>query len=189
MGVAANERLTASTAAILLVMLAVEGATVLRVRSLFTLHVALGLILVPPIAVKIGSTLWRFARYYLGSRDYRRKGPPHPVLRLLGPVLVMVTVVLFATGIVGVFGPLSERSTMMQLHRLSFVLWFGCMTIHVLAHARETALESWRDWIPSRRFRMAGAGWRRFALSLSLLGGILLAVLAVPHASHFFGGH
>ena len=41
-GVESNARLTAMTAAVLLVLLAVEGVTVLRVHSLLWLHVFLG---------------------------------------------------------------------------------------------------------------------------------------------------
>src|SRR6516164_3578640 len=73
--VASNARLTGATAAVLLVLLAAEGATVLSVRSLLTLHVFIGMLLVPPVLVKIGSTGWRFVRYYRGSPAYRRKGP------------------------------------------------------------------------------------------------------------------
>jgi uncharacterized membrane protein (DUF441 family) len=46
--VAANARLTATVAAVLLALLAVEGVTVLRVRSLLTLHVFIGTLLAPP---------------------------------------------------------------------------------------------------------------------------------------------
>jgi hypothetical protein len=38
-GVAANARLTAASAAVLLVLLAAEGVTILRVRELLTPHV------------------------------------------------------------------------------------------------------------------------------------------------------
>ena len=48
-GVAANARLTASNAAILLVLLAAEGVTILRVRELLTPHVFIGMVLVPPV--------------------------------------------------------------------------------------------------------------------------------------------
>jgi hypothetical protein len=39
------------------------------------------------------STIWRFARYYMGAPDYWQKGPPLPVLRLLrllGPILAVL---------------------------------------------------------------------------------------------------
>jgi hypothetical protein len=63
-GVEANSRLTSSTALVLFVLLAVEGITVVQVRSLLTLHVFIGMLLVPPVLVKLASTFWRFAKYY-----------------------------------------------------------------------------------------------------------------------------
>src|SRR5206468_2516773 len=55
-GVAANARLTASNAAVLLVLLAAEGVTILRVRALLTPHVFIGMVLVPPVLLKVAST-------------------------------------------------------------------------------------------------------------------------------------
>ena len=75
-GVAANARLTASNAVVLLVLLAAEGVTLLRVRELLTPHVFIGMVLIPPVLLKVASTGWRFARYYRGTPAYRRKGPP-----------------------------------------------------------------------------------------------------------------
>jgi hypothetical protein len=76
-GVQSNTRLTAAVGALLLGLLAAEGLTVLRVRSLLTLHVFIGMMLIPPVLLKTGSTGWRFVRYYRGSpstdaRDRRR---------------------------------------------------------------------------------------------------------------------
>jgi len=62
-GVKSNARLTASNAAVLLVLLAAEGVTILRVRQLVTPHVFIGMLLIPPVLVKIGSTGYRFARW------------------------------------------------------------------------------------------------------------------------------
>lgn len=75
----ANARLTAGTAAVLLVLLAAEGVTILQIRGLISEHVFLGMVLVPPVLVKTGSTVYRFARYYRGAPEFRRKGPP-PIL-------------------------------------------------------------------------------------------------------------
>ncbi len=60
--VESNARLTGSAAAVLLLLLAIEGVTVLRVRALLTLHVFIGMLLVPPVLLKVGSTTWRFVR-------------------------------------------------------------------------------------------------------------------------------
>ena len=63
--------------------------------------------------LKIGSTGWRFVRYYRGSPAYRRKGPPPVLLRLLGPAVVILTVVLLASGVALVVGPHSLRHTLL----------------------------------------------------------------------------
>ena len=107
-GVEANARLTGMTAALLLVLLAVEGVTILRIGRLLTLHVLIGMVVVPPVLLKIGSTTWRFARYYLGSPEYRRKGPPPAILRLLGPFLVVLTLAVLGSGIALLLGPPSR---------------------------------------------------------------------------------
>jgi len=74
-GASANERLTAGAAAVLFVLLALEGATLPRIGSFIALHVIIGLVLVPPVLVKLGSTSWRFMRYYTGRADYVAKVP------------------------------------------------------------------------------------------------------------------
>ena len=121
------------TGAVLLVLLAVEGFTILRVGRLLTLHFFLGMLLLGPVALKAGSVIYRFARYYTGSAPYRRKGPPAPLLRLLGPVIILLTAGVFGSGVMlAVAGP--GQGPWLLLHRASFILWFCAMTIHVLAY-------------------------------------------------------
>ena len=98
-GVEGNARLTSVNAVVLLVLLAAEGFTLLGIRQMLTPHVFVGIVLIPPVLVKVGSTTWRFARYYGGAPAYRRKGPPLLLLRMLGPAVVVLTVVLFASGV------------------------------------------------------------------------------------------
>src|ERR1022692_764497 len=98
-GTAGNARLTAANSAVLLVLLAAEGLTILRVRQLLSPHVFIGVVLIPPVLLKVASTTWRFARYYTGAPAYRRKGPPPVLLRLLGPVVVILTLVLLFSGV------------------------------------------------------------------------------------------
>jgi hypothetical protein len=59
-----------------------------RIRPLISPHVFIGMVLIPPVLVKVASTTWRFARYYQGAPAYRRKGPPPVALRLLGFLLL-----------------------------------------------------------------------------------------------------
>jgi hypothetical protein len=171
--------LTASTGAVIFVLLAVEGVTVLSVRSLLRLHVIVGMVLVPVVLLKMATTTYRAARYYLNSPAYRRRGPPPLLLRALGPVVVVTTVAVLATGVwLLLLGP-AHRSPWLQIHKATFIIWFAAMTVHVLGHIVETVRVAPRDWRPHGP-RLAGAGVRRAALAVALLAGLLLAVLIEP---------
>ena len=187
-GVEANARLTGSIAAVLLVLLAAEGVTVLRVRALLTPHVFIGVLLIPPIVLKIGSTGYRFVRYYAGSPAYRQKGPPAVLLRLLGPFVVLLTAVLFASGVALLFVGPGLRQNLLLLHKVSFVLWFGAMAIHVLSHLLDTARLAPRDFYWRTRKQVVGAGLRQWTIAASLAVGLLFAALSVGHVGHFFAG-
>jgi hypothetical protein len=180
-GVEANERLTGSTALVLLALLAIEGVTVLRVHSLLTLHVFIGMLLIPPVLVKMSSTMWRFVRYYVGSPEYRHKGPPSTGLRVLGPFVMVLTVVLFASGVLLLFAPLAWHGRLLQLHQASFIAWFIVMTVHVLAHLGDVARVSTKDWARRTRGLVAGSRLRRLAITLSLVVGLALALVTVSH--------
>ncbi len=164
-GVAGNERLTAMTGTLLLFGFAVEGVTVLEIRQLLVLHVIVGGLLIGPVLLKIASTGYRFIRYYTGSKAYVRKGPPAPLLRLLGPLVITTSVAVLSTGILAaVAGPRS--GPWLFLHKASFVLWFGVMTIHVLNYAPRLPRllsERWdyRDTAPVRGVPMPGIPVRR----------------------------
>ena len=130
-----NERLTAATAVALLVLLAIEGVTILFVRPLLSLHELVGLILIPPVALKLGATGYRFLRYYRGDASYVEKGPPHPLMRfLVAPVLVASTFGVLATG-VAILALHQRHGMVVGLHKASFVFWIGAAAIHVLVYA------------------------------------------------------
>jgi hypothetical protein len=94
-----NEQLTAIVGTLLLVVLAIESASLLNLRPLLTMHAFVGMLLIPIVALKLASTGWRMLRYYLRGEEYVRRGPPHVALRVLvAPVIVASTVVLLATG-------------------------------------------------------------------------------------------
>ena len=173
----ANARLTASTALVLLVLLAAEGLTILSIRPLLGWHVAIGMLLVPPVLLKIATTGYRMARYYLRSPAYIDRGPPHLLLRLLGPVVVATTVVVFASGIALLLVGPSLRSPLLLLHKASFVVWFGAMTVHVLGHLADTGRLAPADWVRRRRSEVPGAGLRQWVLAASVAAGIPLSVL------------
>jgi len=171
-----NERLTARIAVVLLVLLAAEGATLLAIRTFLVPHVFLGFLLIPPVALKFASTGWRMLSYYRGRADYVRRGPPHPILRLLvAPAVVLSTVALFASGVAVVV--LGRGGLVLGLHKASFVVWFWAMSVHVLWHLRR---------LPRLvADRLPGSGIRFAALGAALAVGAMLAVATVPFADHW----
>jgi hypothetical protein len=127
-----NEQLTAIVATLLLVLLAIEGSTLLNLQSLLTMHAFVGMLLIPVVALKFASTGWRAMRYYLRGEQYLRRGPPHVAVRVLvAPVTVISTVVLFATGVALLVLDQTEGG-LVALHKASFVVWLGAMSLHVL---------------------------------------------------------
>lgn len=181
-GVAGNARLTGTVGAVIFVLLAIEGVTILRVQRLISAHVFVGMLVVPPVVLKIGTTTYRFARYYTGDPAYTRKGAPPLVLRLAGPLVVVTSVAVLATGIAALAaGP--GTHWLLEAHKASFILWFPLMTVHVLGHVIETPALALADW--TRRARHADdaparAAVTRAAVMLVTLGaGVVLAVLSL----------
>lgn len=114
-------------------LLVAELVTLLAFGSPLSAHVFIGMLLIPPIALKLGSTGYRCARYYLGSTSYRAAGPPQALLRILGPVVVASTFVLFGSGVAMlVLGP--SDGWVVSLHKASFVVWLAAIALHVLGH-------------------------------------------------------
>lgn len=183
-GVDANERLTSANAVLLLVLLAAEGATVLSVRALLNVHVFVGAVLIPLIAVKIASTTYRFAHYYRGDPVYVRKGPPPWLLRLLGPVVVALTVILFGSGVALLFPLGGLQRLVLVAHKGGFVLWFGAMTVHVLGHLAGTARYGLPDWTR----RVPGAPARRALLILALAAGVVLGLYLLTRVGPYLVG-
>jgi hypothetical protein len=62
-GTDGNERLTALTAVVLVALLAVEGVTIVVLRPLISVHLFVGLLLVPPVGLELASTGYGFVRY------------------------------------------------------------------------------------------------------------------------------
>ena len=176
-GVAGNARLTGGAAAMLLVLLAVEGATIPFIGPLAGPHIFIGMLLIPPVLLKLASTGYRFARYYAGNLSYVLKGPPALPMRLLAPGVVLSTVALFGTGVwLLVVGP--ENDTAKFLHKASFIVWFALMAAHVLGHLLEVPRLAAPDWRRhgGREAQLAGSGWRLALLGASLLTGVFLAL-------------
>ena len=180
-----NERLTAMTGAVLLVLFVAECLTLLNIGNLLTLHVFLGMLLLGPVSLKIGSTLWRFTRYYTGSAAYVRRGPPEPLQRVTGPFVMLTTVAVLGTGIMlGIDGP--GNGNWGQLHHLSFFLWAFFMLIHLASYVPKLPgkLSGRAD---QARHLLAARSTRWLLLCGSLAGGLVVA-LATYHSLSRWGG-
>jgi hypothetical protein len=148
-------------------------------------HIFIGLLIVPLIILKLGSTSWRMTRYYRRAEEYVRKGPPHVLLRMLvAPILVAATAVLIGSGIVAAL--VGHGSLWLGLHKASFVVWGIAIGIHVLAHVVELPPLLAVDWF--RADRLGGRRLRQYAVALSLVAGLVVALAAFPLAHHWHGG-
>ena len=182
-GPAGNARLTAWTGLVLLILLAIEGATLLDVSGLISWHVIVGLLLIPPALLKVGTTGWRIVRYYAGNAAYRQAGPPQAVLRVLGPLVVLFTLALLATGLLLTIDGPAQRGTSalgltvsaVLLHKASFIVWLVVMTVHVLARTvSATKIVSGRAVAGAA---VAGRGTRAVVLLAMAGSSLVLAVL------------
>lgn len=178
-----NEHLTSITGVVLIVLLAVLGVTILRIQQLISVHLFVGLLLIGPVGLKLASTGYRFARYYTREPTYRRKGPPPPAMRMLAPGVVLTTVVVFVSGIVLMFLGPTNRSTWLGVHKASFILWLALTAVHVLGHlpGLGTLFAGRKPTVPDQRLPGNGARW--IALSGAIVGGLVLAIVLIPHFS------
>ncbi len=199
-GTEGNERLTVVTGGLLIVLLAALGVTIVFIGRLLWWHLFLGLVLIGPVALKMGSTTYRFMRYYTADPPYRRKGPPPAALRVLGPALVGLTAIVFATGVaLLLIGP-SSRGPLVLAHKVSFICWVVVTAIHIAGHLPELArfdrvsrrtraeLNELRSLVPgfggpaeppaSRPIPGSGARWLSVATAVAL--GLVLAAILIP---------
>lgn len=190
-GVVGNERLTALTGAVVLVLSVAEIATVPTLGSLMVAHFFVGLLLAGPVVAKTASTGWRFIRYYSRDPAYRRKGPPRPLLRVIAPLLVASTLTLIGSGIaLAVTGPAPE--ILVRVHVVSFLAWLATLAVHVFAYVRRVPrliADDWRRTVLQKRGEPERSR-RRLRLAANIaalaLAGIP-AVLFLPAAASWEG--
>jgi hypothetical protein len=108
--------------------------------------------------------------------------------------VILTSVAVIGTGVMlAVTGP-GNSGPWVFLHKASFILWFGVMTIHVLNYAprlpRMLAARTGRGAGGSSELFSGSGRW--LALAVSLAVGIVIAALASHLSSKwgigFFGG-
>lgn len=176
-----NERLTAFAGAVLLVLILLELVSSANLHAGITLHIIIGVLLCGPLLVKLGSTSYRFLRYYTGAPAYRRKGPPRLPLRVLAVPLVVVTLAVTGSGIgLVVTGP-THAGPLLPLHDLSVLVWLSLIAIHVGTYLWRTPRVIADEWIKRARGPVTNARWLRLGVNLSaLLCGVVATILLFP---------
>jgi hypothetical protein len=186
-GAEGNEILTSAAAVVLVVLLVAEGITIVHMRGLLSAHMFIGLVLIPPVIVKLGSTGYRMVSYYAGARAYRVKGTPLLPLRLMAPVLVASTLAVLASGVALLVAG-HKSSTALTIHKLSFILFGVVFAVHFLAYVPRVVRSLRADWGAARRRSVPGAGARAMLVAASVGGGVALALALLP-TIHAYGGH
>jgi hypothetical protein len=176
-----NERLTEVVGALLLVPIAIELATIpLGVHGFMSTHVFVGLLLIPPVLLKLASTTWRFVRYYTRSRLYVEYGPPQLVMRVLAPLFVAATIVLFGSGVAMGFLHGSGLSIARRLHGPASVVWVVVLGLHVLVYLQRALRGTAAEVVATKRRAVMGANARTAVLVLAVAAGFAVAAAAVP---------
>jgi hypothetical protein len=180
-GPAGNERLTATTGVALILLLAVEGVTILFLRPLLSVHFFVGALLIPPVALKIASTGYRFGRYYLGSGPYVAKGPPQIVLRMIAPMVVISTLAVLGTGIALMLSGPSSKDALLPYHKASFIVWIAFTGVHVLGHLLDLPRPVRADL--GREAGLPGRSLRWMLLSVAIAVGVAMGMWALTYTS------
>ena len=174
-----NQQLTAINGVVVYLLILAIVVTVLNISRYLTAHYVLGLLLVPPVVLKLGSTGYRFWRYYAGSAAFRLAGPPPFVLRFItGPILVVATAATLATGIELWLVGLRFGSAWTIAHTLSAVAMLVAVTVHLVGHTRMSSA-ALKDDVLAGRHR--GISPRSLVLAGLIFGAILaIAVFVYP---------
>jgi hypothetical protein len=169
-------------------LLLAEGITIIRMNGLVSAHMFVGMVLIPPVLLKLASIGYRFVRYYTGSRVYRAKGPPLLPLRLLAPLLVASTFAVFVTGVL-LLAAGHKSDTLLSVHKVSFIVWGVVFAVHFLAHVPRVVRSLRAEWGAARREVVPGAGVRGMLVASAVGAGEALALSLLPAMGAWHGGH
>jgi len=181
-GAIGNERLTAMAGAVLLVLILIELASSVSLHIGITAHIIVGILLVGPLLVKLGSTGYRFLHYYIGSPAYVHRGPPRLPLRVLAPLLLVVTLVVVGSGLGLVMTGPQQAGLLLPLHNLSVLIWLSLIALHVCAYLWQTPRLVADDWSKSANGKLHNTRWLRLGANLiAVLCGAVAAILLFPN--------
>ena len=173
-----NALLTHAAAAVLTILLLAEGVTLLDMGGLLRPHMFIGLMLIPPVLLKLASTGYRFARYYTGSAAAAPSPGTRPLLRALAPVLVASTAAILASGVwLLLIGHHSDFA--LAVHKVAFIVWSGAFGLHFLAYLPAAARSLASAVRPNRSGARIGGSRMAAALVLSSAGAGLAVALSL----------
>jgi hypothetical protein len=190
-GTTGNELLTTVTGAVLIVLLAVIGITIIRLTPLLSVHLFVGLVLVGPLSLKLASTGYRFVGYYTGNLPYRSKGAPPTPLRLIAPIVILSTLTVMGSGIALLFAGPRSRHTLLPIHKVSFFIWLAFTSIHIIGHLPTLWQGLRADYAPSSLQDQVtdGRAGRVLALISTLVLGVIIAILLIPQFGPWLHAH
>ncbi|HZT92229.1 MAG TPA: hypothetical protein VFA05_09335 [Gaiellaceae bacterium] len=176
-----NERLTAALGLVLVALTVVELATLLLgLQSTLHLHVFVGLVLLPPITFKLASVGWRFTRYYTRNQAYRLRGAPQLFMRLLAPLLVAATLVLFGSGVAMGVVHGGALQLARRLHGPAAFVWTLLLGVHVLVYAPRALRAIGGDVRARTRRAVAGSRLRAAVVAVAVVCGLAAGFATLP---------
>src|SRR4030088_509879 len=175
--VEANHRLTVLVSLTLLPLLIVESVTgnLHRRPAMLPWHVLVGLWLLPVVAVKLGSTGYKFLRYYTREAAYFHAGPPRWIPRLIAPLLVVTTGGLFVSGVTMWAVGSAARNPWRGVHQVFFFSWLAIILGQLVFHVRQTVVDGFQQL----RDRTTPARTRTYVTVGALFLGLVLGLLAL----------
>jgi hypothetical protein len=112
-------------------------------------------------------------------------------MRLLAPLVVSSTVVVFASAVVLLAVGPSARNTWFPIHKYSFFVWLAVTALHVLGHLTDLpgALHADRRHSGPRNDYGSDRGVRAITLFGALALGLVLALLVEGRSSAWTSLH
>ena len=106
-------------------------------------------------------------------------------MRLLAPILVAATVILFASGVA--MGITHGRSLHIarQLHGPASVVWMVLVGVHVLVYLRRAVVSAKEDVTASSRAAVRGARARTVLVVAAIVAGLVAGAATLPVRQHW----